>query len=35
MDTSHKEFVDVVGFCDLNEGRLQHANKLSKARHYG
>jgi len=32
MDTSYAEFVEVVGFCDLNEGRLRHANRLSKAR---
>jgi hypothetical protein len=35
MDTSYKEFVDVVGFCDLHEGSLQHANNLFRARHYG
>jgi predicted dehydrogenase len=32
MQTSHSEFVDVVGFCDKNKGRLKLANQQSKAR---
>lgn len=32
METSHKEFIDIVGFCDLNPGRLKLAQRKSKAR---